>query len=142
MKKLIFNQSILLNLSTLALIFRLALGVIFFAHGAQKVLGWYGGFGLEGTVGWMNGELGIPVFLAYISCFVEFLGGIFLILGFLTRVWAGALAINMLVAILIVHSGFFNPDGIEFPFAVMVLAIGSFLAGPGKLSIDANLGKN
>lgn len=139
MKKLILRQSILINPSIVALILRLVLGIIFFAHGAQKVLGWFEGFGLEGTVNWMNGTLGIPVFLAYLSCFVEFLGGIFLIVGFLTRIWAVALVINMLVAMLTAHSGFFNPDGIEFPLAVMTIALASFLIGPGKLSIDKTL---
>ncbi len=139
MKKLIFSQSILTNLSLLAFILRLTLGIIFFAHGAQKVLGWYEGFGLKGTVGWMNSELGIPVFLAYISCFAEFIGGIFLIIGFLTRICAGALVINMLVAMLTAHSGFFNPDGIEFPLSLMTLALASFLAGPGKFSADSNI---
>ncbi|WP_236978578.1 DoxX family protein [Membranihabitans maritimus] len=142
MKKLLFNPSNITSHSTLALILRLILGIVFFAHGAQKVLGWFGGNGLEGTVNWMNGQLGVPLFLAYIACFVEFLGGIGLILGLFTRVWAILIAVNMLVAIITVHSGFFNPNGIEFPLTLGVLAIACFFIGPGNYSIDSNFSKS
>ncbi len=125
----------------MALILRLVLGLTFFMHGAQKVLGWYGGGGLEGTAAFMN-SLGIPTFLGYISSFWEFLGGICLILGFLTRIWSAGLVINMLVAILLVHSGFFvSEGGIELALVLMVVSLAVTLLGPGKYSIDHSIGR-
>jgi len=141
MKNLIFTSKILTSHSFVALILRLVLGLTFFMHGAQKVLGWYGGGGLEGTAAFMN-SLGIPTFLGYISSFWEFLGGICLILGFLTRIWSAGLVINMLVAILLVHSGFFvSEGGIELALVLMVVSLAVTLLGPGKYSIDHSIGR-
>lgn len=139
MKNFIFTKSILIGHSFVALILRLTLGLVFFMHGSQKVLGWYGGGGLDGTAGFMN-SLGIPTFLAYISSFWEFLGGICLILGFLTRIWSAGLVINMLVAILLVHSGFFvSNGGVEFALTLLVVAAAVTLLGGGKYSIDQSM---
>lgn len=71
-----------------ALVLRLALGVMIFPHGAQKVLGWFGGRGPEGTLGYMHGKLGIPVALAVLAMAAELLGGIGLVVGLLGRVAA------------------------------------------------------
>src|SRR5258706_4504032 len=76
-------------------ILRVVLGVIFFAHGAQKVLGWYGGPGLKGTVGFMA-SMGLPVPIAYLVCFFEFLGGVWLVLGFFFPL--SARAVSLLIA--------------------------------------------
>src|SRR2546422_9555050 len=76
---------------------RVVLGVIFFAHGAQKVLGWFGGYGLKGTTRFLT-SIGLPLPVAYAVCFFEFLGGICLILGLLTRLAALAVIIVMLGA--------------------------------------------
>ncbi len=142
MKNLIFARRSLLSPSTVVLLLRLVLGLVFFMHGAQKVLGWYGGGGLDGTVNFM-GSMGVPPILAYVSSFWEFLGGIGLILGFLTRIWSAGLAINMLVAIILVHSGFFvSEGGIEFALTLMVIAIAIFLMGPGRYSVDHAIGTN
>lgn len=142
MKKLIFTQRILAGNSVVSLILRLTLGLVFFMHGAQKVLGWYGGGGLDGTVSFMS-SMGIPPFMAYISSFWEFLGGICLILGFLTRIWSAGLVINMLVAILVVHSGFFvSNGGVEFALTLMVVALALVFMGSGKYSIDNALYKS
>lgn len=141
MKNLIFTKNILIGHSFVALILRLILGLVFFAHGAQKVLGWYDGGGLDGTAGFMN-SLGIPTALAYVSSFWEFLGGICLILGFLTRIWSAGLVINMLVAILLVHSGFFvSNGGIEFALTLLVVSVAVTLLGAGKYSVDDSIGK-
>src|SRR3990172_6032337 len=83
-------------------IVRVVLGVIFFAHGAQKVLGWYGGRGLKATTGYFT-SLGMPLPIAYLVCFFEFLGGIGLILGLLTRLSALGIIIVMIGAIVKVH---------------------------------------
>src|ERR1700738_4672770 len=95
--------------STATAILRLVLGLVFFAHGAQKMLGWFGGFGFSGTMGFFTGSLHIPAPLAFLAIAAEFFGGIGLILGVLTRIAAFGIAVNMLVAIATVHSavGFF-----------------------------------
>src|ERR1700751_2526989 len=88
---------------------RFALGVIFFAHGAQKMLGWFGGYGFAGTMRFFTGVMHIPVLFAFLAICAEFFGGLGLILGFLTRIAAFGVTCNMVVAILTVHlpNGFF-----------------------------------
>src|SRR2546423_15621265 len=85
-------------------ILRLVLGVVFFAHGAQEMLGWFGGFGVSGTVGYMNSMLHIPKPLAFLPICAEFFGSLRLLLGFLTRIAPLGIATNMLVAISTVNS--------------------------------------
>jgi putative oxidoreductase len=127
---------------------RVALGVIFFAHGAQKVLGWFGGYGLKGTTGYFA-SVGIPLPLAYAICFFEFLGGIGLMVGFLTRLAALAVITVMVGAIVKVQSphGFFinwelapgKGHGIEANLAFIAMALACVIAGGGALSVDALL---
>jgi putative oxidoreductase len=126
-------------------ILRLVLGVVFFAHGAQKMLGWFGGFGFSGTMGFFTGTMHFPAPLAFLAIAAEFFGGIGLILGFLTRIAAFGITVNMLVAIATVHSsvGFFmNWNGTQkgegFEFHLLVLAMAAFLMirGAGAYSID------
>src|SRR3981189_1086518 len=88
--------------TTATAILRLVLGVVFFAHGAQKMLGWFGGFGFSGTMGFFTGTLHIPPPLSFLAIAAEFFGGIGLILGFLTRIAAFGIAATMLVAIAMV----------------------------------------
>jgi putative oxidoreductase len=131
-------------------IVRIVLGVIFFAHGAQKVLGWFGGYGLKGTTGYLQ-SLGLAPLVAYLVCFFEFLGGIGLILGFLTRPAALAVAIVMVGAIAKVHwaNGFFvnwsltpgKGHGYEANLAFLAMAIACLLAGGGALSVDLAVGR-
>jgi putative oxidoreductase len=124
---------------------RLVLGVVFFAHGAQKLLGWFGGFGFSGTMGFFTGTMHIPAPLAFLAIAAEFFGGMGLILGFLTRIAAFGIAMNMLVAIATVHSafGFFmnwtgTQKGEGFEYHLLVLAMTAFLMirGAGALSVD------
>jgi putative oxidoreductase len=121
------------------------LGIVFFAHGAQKMLGWFGGFGFAGTMNFFTGMAHIPAPLAFLAIAAEFFGGIGLILGFLTRIAAFGIGVNMLVAILAVHHsfGFFmnwagTQKGEGFEFHLLVLAIVSFLVirGAGAYSVD------
>jgi putative oxidoreductase len=129
------------NDSTVVMLMRIVLGIIFFAHGAQKVLGWYGGQGLATTVENFS-KTGIPPVLAYMSAFTEFLGGLFIILGFLTRIFSAGLVINMAVAIFHVHisKGLFSYNGgFEFPLSLLTLSLCIFLIGPGSMSIDSLL---
>src|ERR1700724_3412572 len=131
--------------STATSILRLVLGVVFFAHGAQKLLGWFGGFGFPGTMNLITNMMHIPAPLAFVAIAAEFFGGIGLILGFLTRIAAFGIGVNMLVAIMTVHHtfGFFmnwagTQKGEGFEFHLLVLAMVAFLMirGGGAFSID------
>ena len=126
-------------------ILRLVLGVVFFAHGAQKMLGWFGGYGFAGTMGLFTGMMHIPAPLAFLAIAAEFFGGIGLILGFLTRIAAFGIGVNMLVAIITVHRsfGFFmnwagTQKGEGFEYHLLVLAMVAFLMirGAGAFSVD------
>ncbi len=129
---------------------RVVLGVIFFAHGSQKVLGWFGGYGLKGTTGWLV-STGLPLPVAYAVCFFEFLGGIGLILGLLTRLAALAVIVVMVGAIAKVHwrNGFFvnwelapgKGHGIEANLAFLAMAVACLIAGGGALSLDLLLAR-
>src|SRR5436305_1677993 len=90
-------------------ILRLALGIVMFPHGAQKVLGWFGGYGFTGTMGFFTGKMGVPYAFALLAIAAEFLGSLGLIVGFLTRIAAFGIAVNMAVAVYMVHfqNGFF-----------------------------------
>ncbi len=126
-------------------ILRLVLGVVFFAHGAQKMLGWFGGFGFAGAMGFFTGLMHVPAPLAFLAIGAEFFGGMGLILGFLTRIAAFGIGVNMLVAIMTVHLpfGFFmnwtgTQKGEGFEFHLLVLTIVAFLLirGAGAFSVD------
>jgi putative oxidoreductase len=84
-------------------ILRLVLGVIFFAHGAQKMLGWFGGYGFTGTMGFFTHQLHIPTIFAFLAIVAEFAGSIALLAGFCTRLAAFGIAVNMVVAVAMVH---------------------------------------
>ena len=134
------------------LVIRLGLGIVFFAHGAQKVLGWFGGHGLKGTIGYFQQALKIPPALTVLAALTEFLGGIALIVGFLGRPAALGLIVVMLVAIAKVHSanGFFvnwslqpgKGHGFEMNFALIAMAVAVVIAGTGMLSIDRVIYEN
>ena len=130
------------------LVVRVVLGVIFFAHGGQKVLGWFGGYGLKGTVGYLT-SIGLALPIAYLVCFFEFLGGIGLILGLLTRLAALAVIVVMIGTIAKVHwqHGFFinwsltpgKGHGYEANLAFLAMALACLIAGGGALSLDGLL---
>jgi putative oxidoreductase len=126
-------------------ILRLVLGVIFFAHGAQKMLGWFGGYGFGGTMGFFTHVMHIPAPFAFLAIAAEFFGGLGLILGFLTRIAALGVFSNMIVAIGLVHHQFglfMNWTGLQkgegYEYHLLVLAITTFLLirGAGAYSID------
>jgi uncharacterized membrane protein YphA (DoxX/SURF4 family) len=85
-------------------ILRLVLGIVFFAHGAQKMLGWFGGLGFSGTMGFFTGTMHIPPPFAFLAIAAEFFGGVGLVLGLLTRIAAFGIGVTMLVAIVTVNS--------------------------------------
>jgi len=120
--------------------FRVGAGIIFAAHGAQKLFGWFGGYGLEGTAGWMT-SIGIEpgLLMAALAGGAEFFGGLLLIAGLLVRPTALVLAFTMVVAIFTVHinNGFFmDKNGYEFALILLVLSIGLVIRGAGSFSID------
>lgn len=130
------------------LILRIALGIVFFAHGSQKIFGWFGGFGWTGTLGYFQQAIGIPPFLAGLSFLAEFVGGVLILLGLLTRPAALAIAVTMLVAGLKVGlpNGFFldskGPNnGIEYVFVLFLLAVYFVIKGSGRISMDSLLSK-
>ena len=126
------------GLDTLPL--RVGAGVIFAAHGAQKLFGWFGGYGLEGTGGWMA-SIGIEpgVLMAALAGGAEFFGGLLLTFGLLVRPAAIVLAITMIVAIVAVHlqNGLFmSNNGYEFGLALLVISVGLVIRGAGSISLD------
>ncbi len=121
---------------------RIALGVIFLAHGGQKLFGWLGGKGLTGTAGFLAGKLGLTPGLmwALLVGIGEFGGGLLVLIGLFTRLGALSIALVMLVAIFAVHWGaFFMPSGIEFAFSLFASAVALLIAGGGRFSLDARL---
>jgi putative oxidoreductase len=130
-------------LDTGLLIIRLVIGLSFIGHGAQKLFGWFGGYGLEGTGGWME-SLGMKPgkAMALLAGLAEFVGGIFFVLGLLTPLAGIMIAITMLIAIVKVHyaNGYWSTNnGYEYNLALLAVAIGLALAGPGKYALDAIL---
>jgi putative oxidoreductase len=129
-----------------ALALRIPIGIIFIAHGAQKLFGSFGGYGLEGTGQWMESIGLAPGFLmALLAGSAEFFGGLFLVLGLLTRPAAIALAGTMVVAIFAVHfeNGLFmSNNGYEFGLALLAASISLTFTGAGKLAIDTLISKN
>src|SRR4029078_9883018 len=134
MKILTKTNDRLLNIAVLLL--RLTIGVILFGAGAGKLFKWFGGFGLEMTVHYFA-EIGFSAPLAYLSTFTEFIGGILLIVGLLTRPAAFAVLINMTVATVVsLPKGFFVGMA-AYPFALAIVALVILLTGPMAYSIDA-----
>ena len=132
-------------------ILRLILGGVFFAHGAQKALGWFGGYGFSGTMGFFTQQLHIPAVFAFLAICAEFLGGIGLVLGLLGRVAAFGILCDMLVAVWLVHFkfGFFinwsgakTGEGYEYHLLAMAVALALIVKGSGALSIDRALSKS
>jgi len=126
-------------------VLRLGLGIVFFAHGAQKALGWFGGLGFAGTTHMFEQYMGIPAPFAVLAILAEFLGGLGLLFGLLGRVAAFGIAINMVVAIfkVHVHNGFFanwtgqqKGEGVEFHLLAISGLVAIMIAGSGALSLD------
>jgi putative oxidoreductase len=113
---------------------RIVVGIVFLAHGYQKVFK-FGFHGVEGMFGHMG--IPLPAVAAIVVMLVEFVGGILLVTGLATRLPAALLAIDMLVAVLLVHAknGFFNPGGVEFPITLLAACICLALSGGGAASL-------
>src|SRR6185295_13135120 len=124
---------------------RIILGAVFFAHGAQKMLGWFGGYGFSGTMGLFTQQMGIPAAFAFLAIAAEFFGGLGLMVGLLGRIAAFGILSNMFVAIAMVHAqfGFFmnwfgnqKGEGFEYHLLAIALAAAIVIKGSGALSLD------
>lgn len=128
------------------LLVRVALGIVFLAHGGQKVFGWFGGPGLKATIQMFQQHMKVPPALTVIAALTELLGGLALLIGFLARPAAVGIIVVMLVAIAKVHGrhGFFlnfsgtpgKGHGFEFNFVLIAMALSVLVGGAGALSID------
>jgi putative oxidoreductase len=129
-------------------ILRVTLGLVMFPHGAQKLLGWFGGFGFDGTMGFFTQKMGLPWLIALLVIIGESFGSVALLAGFLTRFAAASLAVIMLGAITMVHlpNGFFmnwfgqqKGEGYEYHLLVIGVAAALLVTGGGKWSVDREL---
>ena len=130
---------------------RLILGCVMFPHGAQKLFGWFGGFGFTNTMTYFTQTAGLPWIIAFLVVIGESLGSIGLIVGFLTRLSALGLICIMMGAIITVHipNGFFMNwfgkqagEGFEYHLLVIGMSIPLLISGGGKYSVDALINKN
>lgn len=131
-------------------VLRIALAVVFFPHGAQKALGWFGGYGLSATMSFFTGKMGVPPFFAALAIAAEFLGPIALLFGFLTRIAAFGIFAVMATAVVLVHwkLGFFmnwagqypaGTEGFEYHILALTLALAVMARGAGAFSADRSL---
>src|SRR5205807_10528667 len=141
---LMIRKLIATDNETATTVLRLVLGVVFFAHGAQKMLGWFGGYGFTGTMGFFTRAMHIPAVFAFLAIVAEFFGGLGLILGFLARIAAFGILCNMVVAIAMVHGkvGFFmnwtgalKGEGYEYHLLALAIAVFVTIRGAGAVSI-------
>lgn len=130
------------------LILRLVLGIVIFPHGAQKLLGWYGGLGFDGTMGYFTLTMGLPWIIAILIVIGEFFGSLGLLVGLLTRFSAASIGVIMLGAITLVHwpNGFFmnwfgrQPgEGYEYHLLVLGISIALTVIGAGRWSADQQI---
>ncbi|BEH13858.1 DoxX family protein [Marinobacter shengliensis] len=140
MNNALINKLLDTNAGWGALALRIPVGIIFVAHGAQKLFGWFGGYGLEGTGQWMD-SIGLsPGYLmALLAGGTEFFGGLALIIGLLVRPASAALAFAMVIAIFSVHiqNGLFmSNNGYEFGLALLAASVSLMFSGAGRASVD------
>jgi len=133
------------------LILRIALGIVILPHGAQKVLGWFGGYGIEASLGFLTDKMGIPYVIAVLVIIGEFFGALGLITGFLTRFCAAAIAVIMAGAVTMAHwnNGFFmnwssKQAGEGFEYHILAIGISAVLVigGGGLFSLDQWISRN
>ena len=146
MNNALINKLLSTNAGWGALALRIPVGIIFVAHGAQKLFGWFGGYGLEGTGQWMD-SIGLSpgIIMALLAGAAEFFGGLALIVGLLVRPAAAVLAFAMLIAIFSVHIGnglFMSNNGYEFGLALLAVSVSLLFSGAGRASVDRLLAGN
>ncbi len=138
------------NNNKAAAILRVALGLVLFPHGAQKLLGWFGGFGFTGTMNYFTGTLHLPWIIALLVILIEFIGSLMLITGTATRVAALLIIINFIGVILTAHlaNGFFinwlgnqKGEGYEYHLLIIGMATSLLISGAGAFSVDRLMSK-
>ncbi len=141
----LINRVLSSNAGAAALVLRVPVGIILAAHGAQKLFGWFGGYGLEGTSQWLASiGLGPGLLMALLAGSAEFFGGLALALGLLTRPAAVVTAFTMLVAIFSVHVEhglFISNNGYEYALALLAATVALAIQGGGRFSVDGILVK-
>lgn len=146
MKKMIFQTG-----DTYApLVLRLFLSAVLFPHGAQKLLGWFGGFGFEGTMVYFTQQVGLPWVVGFTVIIIEFFGPVFLLLGLATRIWSlGIFAVMAGVIITTFNQYFFmnwfgtqKAEGFEFFLLAIGMAVSLLISGAGKYSVDAGIAQS
>jgi putative oxidoreductase len=137
--------------SVAPLILRIAFALVLWAHGAQLLLGWFGGYGYTGSMNYFTTQAGLPSFIAFLVIFIQFFGSLLILLGLFTRVVAFAAIILFLGMIITVHQhyGFFmnwygnaKGEGYEYHLFGIGILLALLLAGGGKASVDAVIAKN
>ena len=130
------------------LVTRLSIGLILFPHGAQKMLGIFGGYGFSGTMGFFTGTMHLPWLIGFLVILIEFIGSLSLIAGFASRLWSALVIIEMLGAVVTTHlkNGFFmnwagtqKGEGYEFHLLIIGLALATLINGSGKFSADEKI---
>ena len=133
-----------------ATILRILLGVVILPHGAQKLLGWFGGGGFSASMSWFESSLHIPAIFALLAILAESVGAVALIAGFFTRVAALAISVNMAVAVALVHGkvGFFmnwngaaKGEGFEYHILAVAIGLALMTMGGGRWSVDGVIAK-
>jgi putative oxidoreductase len=146
MKSLLFKT----NNDWAGFVMRLTIGIVLFPHGAQKMLGLFGGYGFSGTMGFFTETMNLPWLIGFLVIVIEFVGSISLVVGFATRLWSLSIIILMLGIILTSHieNGFFmnwfgnqKGEGYEFHLLVIGLSIATLINGSGKFSVDERIEK-
>jgi len=144
MKSLLFKT----NNDWVGFIIRLTVGIILFPHGAQKMLGLFGGYGFSGTMSFFTNTIHLPWLLGFLVIIIEFIGTISLIIGFASRIWSVLTIILMLGIVFTSHldNGFFmnwfgnqKGEGYEFHLLVIGLSLAAVINGSGKLSVDERI---
>ena len=146
MKKEIFGT----NNDWSGLITRFTIGLILFPHGAQKMLGWFGGYGFTGTMDFFTTTANLPWVVAFMVIVIEFIGALSLMVGFASRIWSALVIFLMIGIIVTVHfeNGFFmnwlanqKGEGYEYHLLVIGLSLVTLLGGSGKFSLDGVITK-
>lgn len=146
-----FKQLFQTKENTAATVLRILLGLIIFPHGAQKLLGWFGGFGFSGTMNFFTGTVHLPWIIGFLVIMIEFFGSLMLIAGIATRFVALLLIINFTGVIMTSHlsNGFFinwlgnqKGEGYEYHLLIIGMAVSLLISGAGKLSVDRLLVRN
>jgi len=145
------NQIFKTNNDWTGLVIRLTIGLILFPHGAQKMLGIFGGYGFSGTMGFFTNIMHLPGLIGFLVIIIEFIGSLSLIAGFASRLWSVLVIIEMVGAVITTHvnNGFFmnwtgtqKGEGYEFHLLIIGLALAILINGSGKFSADEKLQAN